>query len=1496
MEERRPSLGLTNRFHRSRSAEDALKGIDLNRNIEALIENPLSHLTPEQLQHDVRSFARTTGLEQHQDLLDKGARIAKDPRYFEAIAGVTEDEKQALRDERTRRFRQPPALYLTIIICSVGAAVQGWDQTGLNGANLKWPRALGLNTDKRSNDFWILGLVNAAPYLAAALIGCWLSHPLNHRLGRRGTIFVAAWFCFLSVIGSAFTQTWVQLFICRLLLGIGMGAKASTIPVLAAENSPASIRGSLVMGWQLWVAFESPRWYIKKHRYHEAFRSLQRLRNTPLQAARDLYYIQAQVRLEEMMLGDGDIIMSEGKEHYSSSGRYASRFIQLFTIARIRRATLASFVVMIAQQMCGINIMAFYSTTLFVDAKASERSALLVSWGFGLINFAFAWPAVRSIDHFGRRNLLLFTFPHMAWTLLASGFSFYVPNSSPAHLGLITLFIFLFAAFYSPGEGPVPFTYSAEAFPLFHREVGMSLAVSINLFFAAVLTIVFPKMSDALTPTGAIGFFAGLNIIAFFMIFLWVPETKQRTLEELDYIFAVPTRKHMHYQITKVIPYTFRRHILRRNIELEPLYKFQRGNLFYRYNGIRGVSYVCDIGWGRSSADLYAGHRLLGASTSSRLDPSLSFAARLDASLRSLLRPSRRRIAMQSPAASHRLKVLQLCASIWEIIEEFANLCRGSAQSDIEAIRLEVQTLHRYLELIEKVQSAEAQLSELEKSHLQDVDQLLHRCHRTLITFHHSLAVVRAQTSKRTDEEEPWDFQGLTYRAPRVHISFYTRTLEMSFRGITLAHRWKALPLHHRKKFDWGELTMATQALQKSVMQRKRFTGTGDQEESVEERGLLRDTESCIRSANDIISLSGTTANGDDQSSVSSIQHVTDAPMGHWINEILPWTAQLPVGNGSSVAPSHSDSRTDDQPSDDSEGESIVDPEPDLEAGFTPEVYATIITNLQYGLQKEMDAREYRHAEGTYRAIVKHCIDRETNHGIMFENRSQLNETLAEIYLHTRRYQKAKRILGQLLKEETANIDRKWRLYGSLAMAYRGQKQLDKALLNAKRSLRGRVEMYPQDHCLVYESAALVIDIYERQGDYQTAKELRGIYCPDTLPPPPPKSALRNTFRRTTQSPPPPLRHSPQSAQNQPPPGYQEENNHHSESHVRWAADVWVNDSGINKIHDTGRTRLIDTIHIGDEDYVKILLDKRANVETPCVDTISPLMHAVTQGHPGIVKLLLERGAQVNALTSRWSPLHRATEDGDLATMRLLLAHGADIEYKSPLEYVPPRSEMAKLKAIANDEPDPEADIALEPGQGWSPLLRAASKGDEPAVRLLLDHNANIETRNPHKATPLMCACENLHLSTVDLLLMRGANVHAFDKYGWHPIHRALVNSGNPKTPNTIVPRLLDSEADINARCDYNKTPLHYAVEKADAPMVAFLLEKYADIEARDKADLTPLHTAIQCRHVSMVRLLLEQGADATAMDAAGEDALAAARNAERKSPEIIEVLREHKK
>lgn len=180
---------------------------------------------------------------------------------------------------------------------------------------------------------------------------------------------------------------------------------------------------------------------MKKGRYAQAFKSLLILRNHPIQAARDLYYVNAQLQAEASIIGNSN---------------YVTRFIQLFTIPRVRRATLASFIVMLAQQMCGINIIAFYSSTVFTDAGYSDYKALWASFGFGLVNFVFAFPAVWTIDTFGRRNLLLFTFPNMAWTLLAAGMCFFIDVDNSARLPLIALFIFLFAAFYSPGEGPVP--------------------------------------------------------------------------------------------------------------------------------------------------------------------------------------------------------------------------------------------------------------------------------------------------------------------------------------------------------------------------------------------------------------------------------------------------------------------------------------------------------------------------------------------------------------------------------------------------------------------------------------------------------------------------------------------------------------------------------------------------------------------------------------------------------------------------------------------------------------------------------------------------------------------------------------------------------------------------------------------------------------------------------------------------------------------------------
>lgn len=97
-----------------------------------------------------------------------------------------------------------------------------------------------------------------------------------------------------------------------------------------------------------------------------------------------------------------------------------------------------------------------------------------------LVNFLFALPAVKTIDTFGRRNLLLTTFPLMSFFLLMTGCAFWIPADNKAHLGVVALGIYLFGVVYSPGEGPVPFTVSLYRFPLVRDgEIDINISVAI---------------------------------------------------------------------------------------------------------------------------------------------------------------------------------------------------------------------------------------------------------------------------------------------------------------------------------------------------------------------------------------------------------------------------------------------------------------------------------------------------------------------------------------------------------------------------------------------------------------------------------------------------------------------------------------------------------------------------------------------------------------------------------------------------------------------------------------------------------------------------------------------------------------------------------------------------------------------------------------------------------------------------------------------------------
>ncbi|GAA5825489.1 hypothetical protein JCM11251_007008 [Rhodosporidiobolus azoricus] len=614
-------------LYRTRSGRSGTGEVAVEKGQAALLTNPLLGKTEADLLHDVDAYVERTGLHHIRDLLYKGALIAQDRENAERLPQLTEEEKQYFREEKTHRFKQSKTLYWTVFMCSMAAVVQGMDQSVTNGANLFWPQQFGVGGDS-TRDTLLLGLTAAAPYLSSAFLSCWLTYPLNKYFGRRGAIFISTTCAFLGCIWNGVTNSWQHLFVSRLFLGLGIGPKSATVPMFAAEIAPANIRGALTLQWQTWTAFgimlgtvsslvfynvpdpsgitglnwrlmlgsamlpcipvmaqvylipESPRWLMTKGRHEEAWQAYRKLRRSDIQAATELFYTA------ECLAAEAEYSESEKR----------SQIAQMLTIKRNLRAFRASTVVMFMQQFCGINAIAYYSSTIFTNAGQDDITALLGSFGYGAINWVFSYPAFFTIDHFGRRSLLLFTLPFLSLFMFVAGSGFWL-SSNDAQLAMVTTGIYIFAAFYGPGAGPVPFPYSAEVYPIQVRELGMSWATAVTWvkrfesafvasfadlsivrlcfvcqFFNFLNALFFPLQLRSWTSAGAFYWFGGWNAVLWVLVLLFVPETKLRTLEELDEVFSMSTKRQVAYGLSSPA-YWFKKYILRQDIyrsELSP--------------------------------------------------------------------------------------------------------------------------------------------------------------------------------------------------------------------------------------------------------------------------------------------------------------------------------------------------------------------------------------------------------------------------------------------------------------------------------------------------------------------------------------------------------------------------------------------------------------------------------------------------------------------------------------------------------------------------------------------------------------------------------------------------------------------------------------------------------------------------------------------------------------------------------------------------------------
>ena len=367
-------------------------------------------------------------------------------------------------------------------------------------------------------------------------------------LGRRFILSVCGVFYFVSAIGCAVASDWYVLLISRFLGGLAIGAASVMAPMYIAEIAPARLRGRLVAVAQfnivigILVAFfsnyllvdigpnnwrwmfgvqaipatlffsllffvpESPRWLVKKSR------------------VKDAEHVLENIGAENVSSELSEIVNSLKEE----SGQTSANLFQ----KKYRFIIMCAVLLAVFNQLSGINVIMYYAPMIFEKAGASTNAAMLQAVAVGVTNLIFTIIAMFFIDKFGRKTLLLIGAVGMLIALAGAAFHYY--NETLFGNTGIVIFIVGFIAFFAFSQGAVIWVFLAEIFPNKVRSKGQALGSFTHWIMNAVIGLAFPI---ALTTFGGgnVFMFFSLMMIPFFL-FVWkvMPETKGKSLEELE--------------------------------------------------------------------------------------------------------------------------------------------------------------------------------------------------------------------------------------------------------------------------------------------------------------------------------------------------------------------------------------------------------------------------------------------------------------------------------------------------------------------------------------------------------------------------------------------------------------------------------------------------------------------------------------------------------------------------------------------------------------------------------------------------------------------------------------------------------------------------------------------------------------------------------------------------------------------------------------------------
>jgi MFS transporter, SP family, galactose:H+ symporter len=437
--------------------------------------------------------------------------------------------------------------FVILIAClvSVGGILYGYDMGVISGALLFIRNTIPM-TDAQ------VGLIVGA-VLGGGLIGTLLAGPVGDYYGRRLLIASAA-LVFLVGIGLVlFAHTFIMIFSARLFLGIGVGMVAVAVPLYVAEIVPSKDRGKFMTFFQLLLTFgivlayfvdlaftpsgnwramfsvliipslillvgiiclpESPRWLYANNQADKARQVLQQIRNRPSEVEEDM----------RVIAGSLNIAHGSWREFFSY------RFLGPSLIA----VFVATF-----NQLTGINSFLQYAPLILKSAGInSNLVSMLGSVGIGSLNFIFTIVAITLIDTVGRRPLLLIG---VAGVMLAEIYlgavSYFIPNYTYAGtLALAGLLVYI--AFFAIGPGVVVWLTISELFPTRVRGKGIALCLFFNSLAATALSVFFLPLVKALGMGQTYWLFAFFTFVYLAIVWFFLPETKARSLEEIQMDF-----------------------------------------------------------------------------------------------------------------------------------------------------------------------------------------------------------------------------------------------------------------------------------------------------------------------------------------------------------------------------------------------------------------------------------------------------------------------------------------------------------------------------------------------------------------------------------------------------------------------------------------------------------------------------------------------------------------------------------------------------------------------------------------------------------------------------------------------------------------------------------------------------------------------------------------------------------------------------------------------